>query len=300
MVIQGTPAGSAAVIRAAGVVISRTSGGRREFAVIHRPHRADWTLPKGKLDPGETWPIAAVREVLEETGIVVTLGAPLPSQHYTLDAAPKEVRYWRSAHVSGEFVPNAEADELRWLAGTQARELLSYDADRDLVTAVEVEAAEDLVPLIVIRHAHAGDRASWTGADDGRRPLSPRGRTQLPVIEAITRAYGVTAILTSPASRCVQTVEALKEGLQWQESPWLYEGQDVTARGFRALLEESLAAEEPLAICTHGDLAPWLASHLGANIPHVRKGGVFIAWHRPGSNEAIAHEYYDTYPENLA
>ena len=79
-----------------------------EVAVIHRPHRADWTVPKGKVDPGEVLPQTAVREVAEETGLRVTLGAPLSTQHYEVAGAAKSVHYWRANTIEGEFIANDE------------------------------------------------------------------------------------------------------------------------------------------------------------------------------------------------
>jgi 8-oxo-dGTP diphosphatase len=107
-------------------------------ALVHRPKYDDWTLPKGKLDPGETFEDAALREVWEETGMRCRLGRELPSTHYTdQKGRPKVVRYWRMDVESGDFEPNDEVDELRWLEAGEARELLTYDRDRDLVDGLE-------------------------------------------------------------------------------------------------------------------------------------------------------------------
>lgn len=122
------------MIEAAGGVLWRAAGtdGRR-YAVIHRPKYDDWTLPKGKLDPGETHEQAAVREVAEETGWVADLGADLGDIGYEHNERPKRVRYWAMQARSGSFAPNAEVDELRWLPLDAARELLTYERDREVL-----------------------------------------------------------------------------------------------------------------------------------------------------------------------
>jgi 8-oxo-dGTP diphosphatase len=122
-------------IEAAGGVVVRDG----QVAVIHRPKYDDWTLPKGKLDPGEDFEEAALREVREETGLRCELGRELPSTHYEdSKGRPKVVRYWQMEPESGEFQPNDEVDELRWLSPAEASELLTFDRDRELVDELEL------------------------------------------------------------------------------------------------------------------------------------------------------------------
>jgi 8-oxo-dGTP pyrophosphatase MutT (NUDIX family) len=103
-------------------------------AVVHRPRHGDWSLPKGKLDPGEDFETAALREIHEECCLRCELGEELPTSRYTVGDTPKVVRWWRMSVVADEgFAPNEEVDELRWLAPGEATELLSYKADRVLV-----------------------------------------------------------------------------------------------------------------------------------------------------------------------
>lgn len=85
-------------------------------AVVHRPRYDDWSLPKGKVDPGETEPVTAVREVLEETGYASELGRRLAAVSYPIESGVKHVRYWAARAVGGEFTPNGEVDELVWLS----------------------------------------------------------------------------------------------------------------------------------------------------------------------------------------
>ena len=118
-------------VRAAGAVLENDAG---EVAVIYRPKYDDWTLPKGKLEPGETEEEAAVREVEEETGYIGALGDELGSVSYTdRHGRPKVVHYWRMKVTGGEFQPNREVSELLWLPAHQAAERLSFDRDREIL-----------------------------------------------------------------------------------------------------------------------------------------------------------------------
>ena len=117
-------------VRAAGGVVVRDG----RIAVIHRPKYDDWTLPKGKLDPGESWEEAALREVEEETGFSCRLGREVGSFEYSDSRGrPKLARFWEMEVDSGEFRPNREVDELRWLGPDEAIALLSYERDRRLL-----------------------------------------------------------------------------------------------------------------------------------------------------------------------
>jgi 8-oxo-dGTP diphosphatase len=128
-------------VRAAGGVVWRRDGdGPPEILVVHRPRYDDWSLPKGKADPGESDADTALREVEEETGFTCRLGQELRSTSYRDNKGrPKTVRYWAMEPVSGEsgFTPNAEIDEIRWLPAPEAVKLLSYDHDRPVVQAFE-------------------------------------------------------------------------------------------------------------------------------------------------------------------
>jgi 8-oxo-dGTP diphosphatase len=119
-------------VEAAGGVVVRDG----QVLLVHRPRYDDWTLPKGKLDPGESFQDAALREVQEETGLRCTLGRELPSTEYTVDGRPKIVRYWlMTPDGESPFVPNDETDALRWVEPAEALALLSYDRDRDVLNA---------------------------------------------------------------------------------------------------------------------------------------------------------------------
>lgn len=130
------------LMRAAGGVLYRRGEAGFEVGVIHRPHREDWSFPKGKLDPGESFEDCAVREVFEETGYVVELHHFIGTTEYIhRKGRPKIVAYWLVSVVGGEFTVNEEADEIRWISIEQARELVTYDRDRELLDLVAAQAA---------------------------------------------------------------------------------------------------------------------------------------------------------------
>ena len=121
-------------VRAAGGVLVRIGPDGPLVAVIHRPKYGDWSLPKGKLDGGESFEEAALREVAEETGMRAELASELSSVSYRdRKGRGKLVRYWLMRPLDGEFEPGEEVDELRWLDPDGARELLSYEHDGELV-----------------------------------------------------------------------------------------------------------------------------------------------------------------------
>ena len=124
-----------AEVKAAGGVVWRRGDGGVELAVAHRPRYDDWSLPKGKLDRGETWEEAALREVEEETGLRCSLGEELdPTSYKDRKGRAKVVRYWlMEPEADAPFEPNDEVDELRWLTPEEAAGALTYPHDVELV-----------------------------------------------------------------------------------------------------------------------------------------------------------------------
>ena len=123
-----------AEVKAAGGVVRNEDG---LIAVVHRPRYDDWSLPKGKLDPSETWEEAALREVWEETGLRCTLTAELsPTFYHDRKGRSKAVRYWLMDVEGGEFEPNDEVDELRWMQPANAAQLLTYEHDVELAERI--------------------------------------------------------------------------------------------------------------------------------------------------------------------
>jgi 8-oxo-dGTP pyrophosphatase MutT (NUDIX family) len=137
---SGPARNAAGEVRAAGGVVHRSRpDGTLEVLLVHRPRYDDWSLPKGKADPGETDEDCARREVREETGIEVDLEEPLGSVRYQdRRGRPKVVHYWRMRPraVPEQFLPNHEVDEIAWCPLSEAVGRLTYEHDRGLVTAL--------------------------------------------------------------------------------------------------------------------------------------------------------------------
>jgi 8-oxo-dGTP diphosphatase len=135
------------VVQAAGGLVVRRHRGALEIAVVHRPLHQDWSFPKGKLEEGETFESAALREVEEETGMACRLLRFIGHTEYAdRKGRPKAVAYWVMVAQSGSFAPNAEVDEMRWVTLDVASHLLSYPRDREL--AAVLTAADQVEPLL--------------------------------------------------------------------------------------------------------------------------------------------------------
>ncbi|HEV2061558.1 MAG TPA: NUDIX hydrolase [Solirubrobacteraceae bacterium] len=120
-------------VNAAGGVVVREG----KVCVVHRARHDDWSLPKGKLDAGESFEEAALREVWEETGLRCRLGRELAPARYTVQGRPKLVRYWAMEVESDDgFAPDDEVDDLRWVDVAAADDLLTYAHDRELVASL--------------------------------------------------------------------------------------------------------------------------------------------------------------------
>jgi 8-oxo-dGTP diphosphatase len=204
------------MVHAAGAVVYREGFGNTgpQFLLVHRNRYHDWSLPKGKLDRGESFEQAAAREVLEETGIEGDIGPYLGGVSYpTQRDRPKLVKYWMLHARRGDFIPNLEVDKAEWVGINGARSLLTYNRDARLI-----ELAHALIQnptftrLYVVRHGNAGVRAKWKGPDK-KRPLTGRGREQALQTADFMARHPVSAIISSPALRCIQTVQPLAETL---------------------------------------------------------------------------------------
>ncbi|WP_242578903.1 NUDIX hydrolase [Amycolatopsis sp. 195334CR] len=205
-------------VRAAGAVLWRHGADGPEVAVVHRPRYDDWSLPKGKLDPGETTVAAAVRELHEETGFHVVLGRFLKQVAYRVPApggrggtVGKTVDYFSARVAGGAFEPNEEVDELRWLRPAEAEPILSRHGDVETLREFCALPAE-LSTVLLVRHAKAGKRDEWTG-DDDLRPLSNAGLRQAEGVRAVSTVFGPDRVLSAPRLRCVQTVAKVAEDL---------------------------------------------------------------------------------------
>ena len=125
---------NAPVIEAAGGLLWRHTPTGPQIALIHRARYDDWSLPKGKRDPGESWQETALREVYEETGCRAELTGYAGSVAYTVNGCAKVVLFWHMGVVGDdELKENAEVDALRWTSLDQALELMSYPIERKLL-----------------------------------------------------------------------------------------------------------------------------------------------------------------------
>ena len=266
MALPDSPRGAAppptpgSPVHAAGVVLLRESDRGQEVAVIHRSMRQDWSLPKGKVDPGEHVLSAAVRECDEETGLVPVLGVPLPRQEYTALGLPKIVDYW-TARVSRDegFSPDDEVDALDWVTPEEARARLTYPRDADLVDIAR--ALPPTSPLILLRHAQALKRADFKGTDDAERPLSGRGRTQAKALVPLLAAYGIEAVHSSDSVRCRETVRRYAKSIDTGvvEEPTLSEaGFDERPKRAAKRMRALLADPQPIVVCSHRPVLPTL------------------------------------------
>jgi 8-oxo-(d)GTP phosphatase len=269
----GTLSRVASIVPAAGTLPWRHRDGRLEVALVHRPKYDDWSWAKGKLDPGEHPTVAAVRETLEETGLVVRLGTPLPLAEYPIldpTGAPvtKVVHYWAAVVTGGSGKLLHEIDRVDWVDVRTANVRLDYARDREqLLALVRAERAGELDtwPLALVRHAKAVPRSKWK-RDDRQRSLDAVGRAQSGGVSAVLGAYGVTRLVSSSSVRCSATVEpyAASHSLRLRTRDGLSEegfaeSADASARELSRLLDKGEAA----ALCSHGPVLPGLLQTLG-------------------------------------
>ncbi len=278
MLADGGPARGE--IRAAGAVLWRPGPAGPQVALVHRPKYDDWSLPKGKTEPGEHVLLTAVRELAEETGTRVILGRRLPSTHYLVRGRPKVVDYWAAKAADGpqpRFTPNAEVDQLAWLDGPAARQRLSYP--HDAVVLDEFTAGPpDTVPLILVRHASACSKAEWLAAghpDDLARPLDAAGRQQAALLARLLRCYAQAKVFSSAAERCVATVRqyATEAAMSVQADQAFTVGVG-SASDTRRRTDEILAGALPAVLCGHRENLPLILEEacavLGAKPPDGR------------------------------
>lgn len=275
------------VVRAAGAVVTRPG---HEVLLVHRPRYDDWSFPKGKVDPGEHVLAAAVREVEEETGLRVRLGLPLAQQRYEVSGPQgrrdKTVAYW-SARVQGDddvsaYVRPGEIDAAAWVHRDEAAERLTYPYDRaTLAEAWSLPRRTGV--LVVLRHGESRPRSGWRGPDP-LRPLVDSGHEQAERWAAPLAAYGPDRVLSSPSTRCTQTVVpyARAAGLPVEEVPGLSE-EHAAADVVEGLCAELLARRTRALLCSHRPVLPIVWKVLGLPDPRLEKGEALVVHHRGGT-----------------
>jgi 8-oxo-dGTP diphosphatase len=240
---------------------------------VHRPRYDEWSLPKGKLERDEPHLLAAMREIREETGFDGRAGASLGSTSYDVDGAPKTVRWWSVRAGDGDFAPNDEVDELRWISPQEAL---------DVVREVEplerwLDVPPDAGVLLLVRHGSAGDPHRWQGEDDDR-PLDARGRVQAEQLAAVLPAYAPRRIVCAPPLRCRETIAPLARrlGLLVELDEAVGE-RGAPGRPDRHVLDLVVPGES-VVVCSQGGVIPRVvdALHPSSAPSDVHKGGVWV------------------------
>jgi len=287
------------VVWAAGGVLWRHAEVGVEVAIVHRPRYDDWSLPKGKAESGELLVTTAAREIVEETGYEIRMGRRLCTVEYRLHSgAQKKVGYWAVAATGGEFVPNHECDELRWVGVEQATALVSYSADRRVLHEFGSQDVVDLRTFVVVRHAKAGRRSRFHG-DDRQRPLEPEGRRQAAALVDLLGLFGAHRLHAADRLRCIQTFEPLADALRTDivSEPLLSEeaylaDPDASFGRLRKIASHGGAVH---AVCSQGGVIPpvlerW-AELDGVEVPasRNRKGSVWVLTLRGDALVSIDH-----------
>lgn len=273
---------AASPVLAAGAVCWRErTDGTPEILLVHRTQHRDTSLPKGKVDPGETLPQTAVREIAEETGLRVGLGAPLGVVAYALpNGRPKRVTYWAAAVdddavARSTFVSNDEIERLSWMTIDAARRALTYPHDVDVVDRFDRlyrDGHARTFAIIALRHGKAVPSDHWDGPD-ATRPLLHRGLEQAAGIAPGIAAFRPERLFSSPAVRCRTTIDptagitglevALKPGISQDE--YVSDGKRVAR-----IVAKRLRRRRTAVLCSHGPVLPQIiaAASQGADRHH--------------------------------
>ncbi|AJT41772.1 NUDIX hydrolase [Psychromicrobium lacuslunae] len=261
---------------AAGALCWQLKKKQLRVLLIHRPRYNDWSWPKGKHDPGETIPETALREVREEVGVDVTLGIPLPTIDYQVSSGLKRVFYWAAKLEDQTPTPDGkEVDQVLWCTVDQARQKLSNPSDFEPLDAL-VRAHQrkelDTWPLIILRHAKAKPRSSWTRAE-GDRPLAATGQRQAAAVKRLLMAWRPGRVVSSPWARCIATVspyvKATKAKTRLADALTEANHHRKPAK-VQGVVEGLFDKERAVVLCTHRPVLPSvfkrLANHMGSSL----------------------------------
>lgn len=260
-------------VYAAGAVLWRIEKNQLKVALVHRGRYDDWSWAKGKVDPGESLPETAVREIREETGLKIKLGVPLGIQRYLLpNKNLKEVHYWAAkvtdkALETSNFKPNEEVAEVAWFSVTAAAKKLSYSHDHeqlDQLVALHKKGLLDTVPLIILRHAKARSRATWKDGE-ASRPLLTEGNAQAEALPKLLKAFGAKTVYSSPWTRCLSTIApyAQRTKVKVKTRPEFTEAANAKKpNSTKTALEAIVATGKASVVCTHRPVLPTMIEAL--------------------------------------
>ncbi|MFG1672787.1 NUDIX domain-containing protein [Micromonospora sp. NPDC049282] len=271
-------------IRAAGGVVWRAGPAGVEVCLVHRPRYGDWSLPKGKLDAGEHPLVAAVREVAEETDVRAVPQVRLPTVRYRSEGHAKAVDWWSMRAVgTGGFQPGTEVDEVAWFPVDVAARRVSYPHDAEVLGAFAALPPVTTTVLLV-RHAHAGKRGTWTGPDTGR-PLDAEGLAQAEALVPLVALVRPVRLLSASARRCVQTLDPAAARLDLPieicgdlDEPKPGQQPEECVLAAAARLVDLAAAAEPVAVCGQGKVIPGALERLTGGLGDftTAKGGGWL------------------------
>jgi len=295
-------------ILSAGAVLWRPVGPRIEVLLVHRPKYDDWSLPKGKREPGEHVLVTAAREVFEETSVHPVLGPQLRTVEYLVNGRPKQVDYWAARAANDQAAASHEIDAVAWLPLAQAVDRLSYAHDADVIASLQPRVT---VPVILLRHASAGAKRDWAG-EDLLRPLDAEGALDALLLADLLACFAPRArVVSSPALRCTDSVRPYAKGFGGSvEAKAALAVPDHAAESFldrtaraatlRHLFRHLVNVGQPVVACLHRENLPLAlaaaCSVLGTPEPgdfdlSLPKGG-FLVLHVAGST-LVALERYE-------
>jgi 8-oxo-dGTP diphosphatase len=288
-------------IFAAGVVLIKKTKTGKKIAVVHRPYREDWSLPKGKIEANELPQLAAIRELKEETGLNCELRQPLPDRLYYKEKDLKKVSYW-FAVLKGddEFIVNDEVDQLVWSGKNQLKNILTYPDDVEIAAAAvsDVESS----PLILLRHTQAEKRIEWSDRylkrppSDTMRPLTKIGQQQTEIIAQLLHAYGVKKIISSDATRCISTVTKFAAEINQPINAYQFLNEyswEANPSPALELVSKALFDPTPQVICGHRPALPQLATFIESLVPTTELSanlapGAMLVLHRSFHNSTMS------------